>query len=130
MKCRYKQAENDRVWMETNRVIQDEYALVLCAVMDHFHLGVKRMNEFMDTVDKMMAEYTQDTIDGRLREKLTEHLESKNIDVSRIFTEIDGYELSKEHYRKSAKPSVTYAEAAEIQKYMNYLGRVKNSDYI
>ena len=103
MKCRYKQAENDRVWVETNRVIQDEYALVLCAVMDHFHLGTKRMNEFMDTVDKMMAEYTQDTIDGRLREKLTEHLESKNIDVSRIFTEIDGYELSKEHYRKSAK---------------------------
>lgn len=130
MKCNLKtinMRNDEKVWIATNNVIQDENALILLACLEHFNLGPKRANELIDTIEKVFHDATQDTIDGRLREKIIERLELHGVKKERVYNEIGSFKDAKREYANIDSPDITYKEAKEMQKYMNYLGKVANN---
>lgn len=111
-----KNAIDNEVWQITNEIIQDENALVILAAISKFGLGPKRINDLLDAIDDYKDNFAEYAKEGMLRDKIIEYLKSYKVDVSRIYSDIDRYEVADNKLKKlnQDKP-ISIAEASEMQ---------------
>lgn len=91
MKVRHKptRAEIEQVAeacsQEMIECLQTENALNILAVIRHFHLGKKRIAEFMKTLEDIKCEFAEYSKDGILVEKTKEELAYYGLDIDMIY---------------------------------------------
>lgn len=114
--------ENDEIWQITNNVIQDEKALIILSAIEYFGAGPKRISGFLDFIDGIYSEFDDYAKEERLRDKIIEGLNSHKVDISRVYTEIERFDIVGNRLEKKyASEQISVKEAEEIREKLKFM---------
>ena len=133
MKCNSKsvyasKAElvSQKVWQHTMECIIDEQCIMTIAVKRYFGFGNKRLNQFLDFLETVKAEFDQYDKDGIFKDKLHEELLSVGIDFTDAYSNVETFNNAKKRFtRMDKKPQVSEVEAMRIQNVMKAFKRME-----
>lgn len=122
---------SEAVWQHTMECIIDEECIMAIAVKRYFGFGQKRLNQFLDFLEEVKAEFETYDKDGIFRDKIHEELMSINVDMRDMYENIEKWDHAKKRFtRMDKKPQVSEVEAMRIQNTMKAFKRMETERMI